>query len=132
MFNPPPNFDKSKNLCSSDKERLAFLDHAWKIGCRVWDTAYSYGDSEETIGKWFRLHPERRGDIFLATKFGLKPDQNSEFGLSPDSSPEYARESLEQSLARLGVDCVDLYYMHRADPKVPIEETVTAMKQLKE
>lgn len=119
-------------ISSPDEERLKFLDRAWEIGCTNWDTADSYGDSEEVIGKWFKLHPERRGDIFLATKFGLKPDVNGLFGFSVNSSPEYAKEALERSLKRLEVDYIDLWYMHRADPNVPIEKTVTAMKQSKE
>jgi aryl-alcohol dehydrogenase-like predicted oxidoreductase len=107
---------------SSDEERLKLLDRAWELGCTSWDTADAYGDSEELIGKWFKLHPERRKDIFLATKFGLKGGLNS--------SPENCHEAVEQSLKALGVDFIDLYYLHRAKPEIPIEKTMEAMKEL--
>ncbi|KAG8676882.1 hypothetical protein FPOAC2_02996 [Fusarium poae] len=110
-----------------DEERLKVLDRAWELGCTNWDTANIYGDSEDLVGKWFKLHPERRQDIFLATKFGLKM---SDKGIVTDSTPEHVRESIEKSLKRLGVDHVDLYYMHRVREDVPIEKTVEAMKQL--
>jgi aryl-alcohol dehydrogenase-like predicted oxidoreductase len=115
-------------LARSDQDRFKLLDRAWELGCTNWDTANAYGDSEETIGKWFKLHPERRADIFLATKFGLKADETG--GLTVDSSPEHCRQCVERSLKRLGVEQIDLYYMHRANPKVPIEKTMHAMKQL--
>ncbi|KAK7393965.1 hypothetical protein QQX98_013252 [Neonectria punicea] len=111
----------------SDEERLKLLDRAWELGCTNWDTADIYGDSEDVVGKWLRLHPERRGDIFLATKFGLKVEGAE---IVVDSSPEHCRASIERSLKRLGVDQVDLYCMHRANDKVPIEKTVGVMKQL--
>ncbi|KAI8944557.1 Aldo/keto reductase [Xylaria longipes] len=113
-----------------DGDRFKLLDRAWELGCRNWDTADVYGDSEETIGKWLQLHPERRADIFLATKFGLKPDADAPGGLTVDSSPEYCRQCIEGSLKRLGVDQIDLYYMHRANPEVPIEKTMHVMKEL--
>ncbi|CAM1507430.1 Fc.00g070710.m01.CDS01 [Cosmosporella sp. VM-42] len=116
----------------SDEERLKVLDHAWEIGETNWDTADIYGDSEDLVGKWFKLHPERRADIFLATKFGLKLTDGSIAGIVADSSSAYCRSCIERSLQRLGVDQVDLYYMHRADPSVPIEKTVEVMKQLVE
>lgn len=81
------------------------------------------------MGKWFKLHPERRADIFLATKFGLLVKDD---GVVADSSPEHCEKAVEQSLKHLGVDQIDLYYVHRADPNVPIEKTVRVMKQLVE
>ncbi|KAK8123158.1 hypothetical protein PG984_011828 [Apiospora sp. TS-2023a] len=114
----------------SDETRLALLDRAWEVGCTNWDTADIYGDSEDLVGKWFRLHPERRADIFLATKFGLQVRGTD--GIVIDSSPEHCTQAAEQSLKRLGVDQIDLYYMHRANPDVPIEKTVQAMKELVE
>lgn len=108
---------------------MKLLDAAWEIGCTNWDTADAYGDSEDVIGKWFKLHPERRTDIFLASKFGLKASAE---GIEIDSSPEHCRASIEKSLERLAVDHIDLYYMHRANPDVPIEKTVQAMKTLVE
>ena len=115
---------------SPDEDRLKLLDRAWELGCTNWDTADAYGDSEDLIGKWFKLHPERRRDIFLATKFGLKanPDGN----ITVDSSPEYARQQAETSLKRLGVDYIDLYYLHRPNPDVPIETTAGELKKLVE
>ncbi|KAF7552424.1 hypothetical protein G7046_g7418 [Stylonectria norvegica] len=110
----------------SDEERFKVLDRAWELGCTNWDTADIYGDSEDLIGKWFKLHPERRADIFLATKFGLVFKDGA---IARDASPEYAREAITKSLQRLGVDYIDLYYMHRTDDITPIEKTVEAMKQ---
>ncbi|KAG5818665.1 hypothetical protein H9Q74_001107 [Fusarium xylarioides] len=97
---------------TSDEERFKLLDRAWELGCTNWDTADIYGDSEDVVGKWFKLHPER------------------EKGIVTDSSPEHVRLSIESSLKRLGVEHIDLYYMHRANEDVPIEKTVEAMKQL--
>lgn len=113
-----------------DEARFRLLDRAWELGCTNWDTADAYGDSEDIIGKWLKLHPERRADIFLATKFGLRLDATA--GHIVDSSPEYCRQCVESSLKRLGVDQIDLYYMHRANPEVPIEKTMRVMKELVE
>ncbi|KAK5624978.1 hypothetical protein RRF57_000694 [Xylaria bambusicola] len=123
-------FSLGYGASEGDEERFKLLDRAWELGCTNWDTADIYGDSEDTIGKWFKLHPERRADIFLATKFGLKPDANVTNGIAVDSSPEHCRQSIESSLKRLGVDYIDLYYMHRANLDVPIEKTITALREL--
>ncbi|GAP86400.1 putative alcohol dehydrogenase [Rosellinia necatrix] len=126
-------FSIGYGAAEADEERFKLLDRAWELGCTNWDTADAYGDSEATIGKWLARHPERRAGLFLATKFGLRPDDGSSSstsGLVVDSSPEYCRACIDASLARLGVDQIDLYYMHRADPSVPIEKTVGAMKEL--
>ncbi|KAG8164171.1 hypothetical protein KVR01_006089 [Diaporthe batatas] len=112
----------------ADEERFAVLDRAWELGCTFWDTSDLYGDSEVLIGKWFKLHPERRGDIFLATKFGIRVSAD---GLGIDSTPEYCRQACEQSLQKLGIDCIDLYYIHRLDEKTPIEKTIQEMIKLK-
>ncbi|KAM0424545.1 hypothetical protein ACHAPT_010261 [Fusarium lateritium] len=109
----------------SDEERLAFLDDAWELGSTNWDTSDLYGDSEILLGKWFALHPERRSDIFLATKFGAIN------ATTTDSSPEYARRALDKSLERLGVECIDLYYVNRIDGKTPIEKTIKVLVELK-
>lgn len=118
---------------SSDEARFAVLDRAWELGETFWDTADAYGDNEDLLGKWFKLHPERRQDIFLATKFGLKPEPDGKGGwvVNVDSSPEYARASCEKSLKRLGLDSVDLYYIHRLDQKTPIEKTIQTLVELK-
>ncbi|KAH9881619.1 hypothetical protein IAQ61_000346 [Plenodomus lingam] len=108
-----------------DSERLAVLDHAHKAGERFWDSSDIYGDNEDLIGKWFAANPDKRNDIFLATKFALTPEH------AIDSSPEYAKQAIEKSLKRLGVEHVDLYYCHRVDQKTPIEKTVEGMAELK-
>ncbi|QYS97012.1 Aldo_ket_red domain-containing protein [Trichoderma simmonsii] len=111
------------------EDRLKVLDRAWELGCTNWDTAALYGDSEEVIGEWFKRHPERRADIFLATKFGFK---KNDAGIVVDASPEHCLESAEQSLKRFNVTCIDLFYMHRTNGEVPIEKTVGAMKKLQD
>ncbi|KAJ3547571.1 hypothetical protein NM688_g5391 [Phlebia brevispora] len=111
----------------TDEERLQFLDELYASGCTNWDTANAYGDSEDLIGKWFKK-TGKRSEIFLATKFG--------FAMQPgrfiNGDPAYAKECIEKSLSRLGVDYVDLYYLHRPDPTVPIELTMGALKELVE
>ncbi|KZT68421.1 Aldo/keto reductase [Daedalea quercina L-15889] len=109
-----------------DEDRLKILDEVYASGCRLWDTANVYGDSEDLLGKWFQ-RTGKRSDIFLATKFGIvhgDPVRPSH------GDPTYVRQSAERSLKRLGVDQIDLYYFHRPDPTIPIEKTVEAMAQL--
>ncbi|KIY70753.1 Aldo/keto reductase [Cylindrobasidium torrendii FP15055 ss-10] len=106
----------------TDEERFKVLDAAYEANSRHWDTADVYGDSEELIGKWF-AKTGKRNDIFLATKFGIT-------GQGADGSPEYMHQEFDQSLKRLGVDYVDLYYLHRPAKDVPIEVTVGAMAGL--
>lgn len=117
----------------SVEERLSILDRAWEIGATHWDSSDMYGDSEELLGTWFQLHPERRKDIFLATKFGIKASvgEGGVVSMSFDSSPEYAREACKRSLGRLGVDSIDLYYVHRFDGKTPVEKTMHELVRLK-
>ncbi|KAJ5450203.1 aldo-keto reductase [Penicillium daleae] len=114
----------------SDEERFALLDEAYRRGEQFWDTADKYGDSEALLGKWFAANAEKRKDIFLATKFGIKPIKTSP-GYAIDSSPEYCRECIERSLTRLGLPFVDLYYVHRLDKITPIEKTMEVMVALK-
>jgi aryl-alcohol dehydrogenase-like predicted oxidoreductase len=108
-----------------DEERFKVLDAAHAKGCTFWDTADVYADSEDLIGNWFK-RTGKRNDIFLATKFGFR----SEPGRLIDGRPEYVKQAFEKSLSRLGVDHIDLYYLHRADTTVPIEHTVGAMAEL--
>lgn len=108
----------------SDEERLKFLDGVYERGCNFWDTADAYGDSEELIGKWFK-RTGKRNEIFLATKFGF----SSPSGKFIDGDPDYARAAFEKSIKRLGVDQIDLWYLHRADTEVPIEKTIGAMAE---
>ncbi|KXS10223.1 aldo-keto reductase, putative [Gonapodya prolifera JEL478] len=109
----------------SDEERLKFLNAAYEAGETNWDSADMYGDSEDLLGKWFALNPEKRSKIFLATKFANKTDASG--GRAVDSTPEYCREACEKSLKRLGVSYIDLYYVHRVDRKTPIEKTMEAL-----
>lgn len=114
----------------SDADRTALLDHAHTIGERFWDTADVYLDSEEAVGLWNKSNPEKRKDIFLATKFGLGYDPVTHAQIMR-SDPEYVKEACEKSLKRLETDYIDLYYCHRVDGKTPIEKTVEAMVELK-
>jgi aryl-alcohol dehydrogenase-like predicted oxidoreductase len=85
------------------------------------------------IGKWFKLHPERRQDILLATKFGLgaKMEDGGKIRMLIDSSSENCRAACEQSLRNFGVDCIDLFYVHRFDRITPVEKTMETLVKLK-
>ncbi|KAI1125428.1 aldo/keto reductase [Nemania abortiva] len=112
----------------SDEERFVILDRAYELGARFWDSADLYGDSEELLGKWFR-RTGKRNDIFLATKFGfIKGDPTH----GTDTSYAYTKKACAESLRLLGIDCIDLYYVHSANPDTPIEETMRALKELQE
>jgi aryl-alcohol dehydrogenase-like predicted oxidoreductase len=115
---------------ASDDESIATIHHALDRGVSFLDTAdmYGVGRNEELVGKAIR---DRRSEVFLATKFGNVRGENGEF-LGVKGDPDYVRSACEASLRRLGVDVIDLYYQHRVDPNVPIEETVGAMVRLKE
>ncbi|KPI38075.1 Aldo-keto yakc [NADP(+)] [Cyphellophora attinorum] len=109
---------------------LALLDEAYRVGQWFWDTADIYRDSEETIGEWFARNPEKRKDIFLATKFALSYDMTT-WQQFVSNDPEYIRKACASSLKKLQVDSIDLYYVHRIDPKVPIETTMKTLVELK-
>ncbi|KAG9218043.1 hypothetical protein CCMSSC00406_0008820 [Pleurotus cornucopiae] len=108
----------------SDEERFKVLDAVFEGGCNFWDTADAYLDSEDLIGKWFK-RTGKRSEIFIATKFGFASDS----GKIPDGDPKYVPRALASSLKRLGVDYIDLYYLHRPDTTVPIELTVCALAE---
>ncbi|KAI0784122.1 NADP-dependent oxidoreductase domain-containing protein [Abortiporus biennis] len=111
-----------------DEERLKFIDKVYELGCTNWDTADLYGDSEALIGKWLKK-TGKRNEIFLATKFGFAlGDPTRPHGIN--GTPEHMRRQINQSLTRLGVDYVDLYYLHRPDSTIPIEVTIGAMAEL--
>jgi aryl-alcohol dehydrogenase-like predicted oxidoreductase len=114
----------------SEAESIATIHHALDRGVNFLDTAdmYGWGKNEELVGKTIR---DRRDDVFLATKFGNVRGPNGEF-LGVRGDPEYVRSACEASLDRLGVEAIDLYYQHRVDPKVPIEDTVGEMARLKQ
>jgi aryl-alcohol dehydrogenase-like predicted oxidoreductase len=114
----------------SEQESIATIHHALDRGVTFLDTADMYGPfkNEELVGRAIK---DRRDEAFLATKFGNVRGANGEF-LGVRGDPEYVRSACEASLKRLGVEVIDLYYQHRVDPKVPIEDTVGAMARLKE
>ncbi|KAH7356420.1 aldo-keto reductase, putative [Rhexocercosporidium sp. MPI-PUGE-AT-0058] len=112
----------------SDEARFKVLDRAYELGETFWDSADVYGDNEELVGKWFAKNPEKRKDIFIATKFAFKTGPKGEFLI--DSSPEHVKEACARSLKRLGVETIDLYYCHRVDKETPVEKTVKAMAEL--
>jgi aryl-alcohol dehydrogenase-like predicted oxidoreductase len=112
-----------------EAESLATLERAVELGIRFWDTAdvYGSGHNEELIGR-FIAERGWRDRIVLATKFGFLRKDGQMVGIC--GTPEYVREACDASLARLGFDRIDLYYLHRVDPSVAIEETVGAMAEL--
>ncbi|SFW75672.1 aldo/keto reductase [Luteibacter sp. UNCMF366Tsu5.1] len=114
-----------------EKESIATLERALDLGITFWDTSDAYGPhtNEELIG---RTLAGRRDKVFLATKFGIVRDPNDPNKRGIDGRPEYVRLSVEGSLRRLKTDHIDLYYQHRVDRNVPIEETVGAMARLVE
>jgi aryl-alcohol dehydrogenase-like predicted oxidoreductase len=115
---------------SDEQESIATIHHALDRGVTFLDTADMYGPfkNEELIGRAIK---GRRDQVFLATKFANVRGENGEFfGVRGD--PEYVRSACEASLKRLGIETIDLYYQHRVDPKVPIEDTVGEMARLKD
>ncbi|MGV9883395.1 aldo/keto reductase [Streptomyces sp. NPDC003006] len=110
-------------------EARATLDRALELGVTLYDTAdvYGMGENEEFLAPFVKAH---RDEIVLATKFALAIDLDDPTKRRIDNSPSYIRSSVDASLRRLGTDVIDLYYMHRRDPDVPIEETVGAMAEL--
>ncbi|MTD14598.1 aldo/keto reductase [Nakamurella sp. YIM 132087] len=113
---------------SDDAQNLATLHHALDIGVTFIDTAdvYGAGDSERTVGAVART---RREEMTIATKFGIT-GSIAEKTLGSRNDPAYAAQACEASLARLGVDVIDLYYLHRREVGVPIEEVIGAMAAL--
>ncbi|MEV4263521.1 aldo/keto reductase [Kribbella sp. NPDC049584] len=109
-----------------DQAAGEILDRAEALGVTLIDTADGYGESEEILG---RALAGRRDRFVVATKFGIVSAPFGGGEAKIDGRPAYARERLERSLRRLGTDHVDLYYQHRADPTVPIEDTVGAMAE---
>jgi len=113
----------------SEEESLALLNRAIDLGCFYLDTADVYGANEELLSK---ILARRRDEIFIASKFGafvFDPVDQPKYFYIP-GNPEYVRISVERSLKRLNVSCIDLYYMHRMDPNTPIEITMGALVEL--
>ncbi|MCI0688808.1 MAG: aldo/keto reductase [Sporichthyaceae bacterium] len=111
---------------ADDEQSVATVNHALDLGVTLLDTsdAYGHGHNERLVG---RAIAGRREAVVLATKFGFRFEGENRW---VDSSPEHARRSCDASLQRLGVDAIDLYYLHRRNPDVPIEDTVGAMAEL--
>jgi aryl-alcohol dehydrogenase-like predicted oxidoreductase len=112
---------------ADETESLATIHRALDLGVTFFDTAEVYGPfvNEELVG---RALGSRRKDVVVATKFGFRIVDGKQSGI--DSRPAHVREALEGSLRRLGTDYVDLFYQHRVDPNVPIEDVVGAMSDL--
>ena len=118
----------------ADNESIAVLYKALDLGINFWDTAdfYGRGSNEELISK---VLSSNRDKVFIATKFGFRyKEEAGTFkgmdGAYLDCSPAYIKVAVEASLKRLNIDVIDLYYAHRIDPKVPVEETVGTMADL--
>ena len=118
---------------AEEGESLATLHRALDLGLNFWDTADAYGAgaNEELVS---RVLVQNRAKIFIATKFGFRArnsgDASEEAETYIDGSPAYIRQAVEASLRRLKIETIDLYYAHRVDPTIPIEETVGAMAGL--
>lgn len=109
-------------------ESVATIEYAIDHGITFFDTAdmYGVGANEQLLGRVIR---GRRDELVIATKFGFERGPKGEY-LGVNGSPDYVRRCCEASLKRLGIESIDLYYQHRVDPRIPIEETVGAMAEL--
>ncbi len=113
-----------------EEESISTIRRAIELGVTLLDTADMYGPftNERLVGKALQ---GRRDEVTIATKFGMQREEDGTM-LGVNGKPEYVRSACDDSLPRLGVDHIDLYYQHRVDPETPIEETVGAMKELVE
>ncbi|XP_074561399.1 putative aldo-keto reductase 1 [Curcuma longa] len=120
------------NAPVSDEASIAIIKHAFHNGITFFDTSDFYGPrtNEVLLGKALKQLPREK--IQIATKFGISPSASSATGVVINGKPEYLRACCEESLERLGVEYIDLYYQHRVDKTVPIEETMGELKKLVE
>ncbi|MGX9145704.1 aldo/keto reductase [Mesorhizobium sp. 128a] len=114
---------------ADEAESIATLHRAIELGCTFLDTAEVYGAyaNEELLGRALK---GRRDEVTIATKFGFRIENGRQVGTERDSRPDHIREALEGSLKRLGTDHVDLYYQHRVDPAVPMEDVAGTIGRL--
>ena len=114
---------------ADEKESIATIHRSLELGGNFLDTADLYGPhfNERLIAKAIAGNRDR---YIIATKFGYEIDDNGQMTWKLNASPEYIRKSIDRSLKNLNTDVIDLYYLHRPDPKVPIEETIGAMAEL--
>src|SRR6266513_6191162 len=114
---------------ANDEESISLIHYALDKGINCLDSAdmYGWGHNEQLLGRALKGW---RHKAIVATKFGQKKDASGKQGV--DGRPEYVMQACEASLKRLGLDVIDLYYQHRVDPNVPVEDTVGAMKRLVE
>lgn len=112
---------------ADENEMIKLIHKAIDLGVTFFDTAETYGEggNESLVGKALKNYKEK---VIIATKFGIVSKDNGI--LATDSRPETIRKSLEGSLKRLGLDCIDLYYQHRVDPKVPLEDVAGTIQEL--
>ncbi|HYR22770.1 MAG TPA: aldo/keto reductase [Chthoniobacterales bacterium] len=112
-----------------EEESIATLNRALELGITFFDTADVYGPhtNEELVGRILKPHREK---VVIATKFGILRDPVKQEFRGINGKPDYVKKACEESLRRLDVDVIDLYYQHRVDPDTPIEETVGAMAEL--
>ncbi|WP_158769847.1 aldo/keto reductase [Paraglaciecola sp. L1A13] len=115
----------------NQQDSFSTLHQAIDSGVTFWDTSDIYGPktNELLLGDFFKQNDIARSAVTLATKFGIMRDDKGNF-LGFNGRPEYVKQACDASLQRLGIECIDLYYQHRMDPNVPIEDTVGAMADL--
>ncbi|KZV84914.1 aldo-keto reductase [Exidia glandulosa HHB12029] len=113
-----------------DPECFALLDRALELGCTFWDTSNIYGGNEDMLNRYFKARPGARSKVFLATKFAIWVDPATGTP-APRGDYDFTIEAGNKAPERLGVDSVDLFYVHRIDTKTPIEITMRALVQLK-